>query len=57
MKIRVIKDFNDLKHDLVRRHLGEIYEDETIRVHELIERGFAEVYEDDEEQATAGEGE
>lgn len=57
MKCIVIKEFNDMKHDCIRRRPGDVYNDRTIRVHELISKGFVQVAEDGEEQETAGTGE
>lgn len=53
MKCRVMKAFNDLKHDLKTRTPGEIYEDSTIRLYELVRGGFVEILENEEE--TEGE--
>lgn len=53
MKCRVMKAFNDLKHDLKTRTPGEIYEDSTIRLYELVRGGFVEILESEEE--TKGE--
>ena len=57
MKCIVIKEFNDIKHDCIRRRPGDVYEDMTLRVHELISKGFVQVAEDGEKQETAGTGE
>lgn len=57
MKCIVIKEFNDMKHDCIRRRPGDVYNDRTIRVHELISKGFVQVAEDGKEQETAGTGE
>lgn len=54
MKCRVMKAFNDLKHDLKTRMPGEIYEDSTIRLYELVRGGFVEILKENEEE-TKGE--
>lgn len=57
MKCIVIKEFNDLKHEMTRRRPGEVYEDKTIRVYELVEKGFVKVAENGKEQEKGSTGE
>lgn len=56
MKCKVMKAFNDLKHDLETRMPGEIYEDSTIRLYELVRGGFVEIVEEEKnKEETKGE--
>ena len=50
MKVKVIKEFNDLQNDLVTRAVNDVYECSEERAEELIKLGYVEAEKEEEKE-------